>query len=94
VTVPRNHKKRRQRKPWLKSVRVNPDGIVTFGLGYGGRFSAKNWPGGKPPAVGTVRTWLRKGEAAGEFERKGVQRTGKPGRPPVLWGLADRKDAS
>jgi hypothetical protein len=85
--MPRNHKKRRRRKPWLKSVRVNPDGSATFGLGIGGRFSMKNWPGGPPPTLGTVRRWMRQGEAEGRFERVGFERTGKPGRPAVLWGL-------
>jgi len=72
--MPRNHKKRRQRAP---GHQARP------------RFSIRNWPDGPPPAVGTVRTWLRNAEAEGAVERAGVQRTGKPGRPPVLWGLTD-----
>jgi hypothetical protein len=43
----------------------------------------------KDPAVSTVRGWLRQLEAAGTAERKGVERTGKPGRPPTLWGLTE-----
>jgi hypothetical protein len=82
--MPRNHKKR-PRKPWLKYTRANPDGSVTFGLGMRGNFNIRNWPGGPPPALGTVRTWLRKLEDNGHVERAGVRRTGKPGRPPVLW---------
>lgn len=86
--MPRNHKKRK-RKPWLKSVRSNPDGSVTFALGYGGRFNIRDYPNTPPPAVGTVRGWLKQAEAEGKVERKGVERTGKPGRPAVLWGLPD-----
>ena len=71
ITVPRNHKKRRQR------TARRP------------RFSIRNWPGGPPPALGTVRRWLRQSEAAGVAERKGVLHTGKPGRPPGLWGLPE-----
>jgi hypothetical protein len=43
----------------------------------------------KAPALNTVRGWLRQMDAAGTAERKGVERTGKPGRPPVLWGLTE-----
>jgi len=53
------------------------------------RFSIRNWPDGPPPALGTVRTWLKQAEAEGLVERKGVERTGKPGRPAHLWGLPE-----
>ena len=43
----------------------------------------------KDPAISTVRSWLRQLESAGIAERKGVEHTGKPGRPAVLWGLTD-----
>jgi DNA-binding PadR family transcriptional regulator len=75
--MPRNRKKRRQRAPAHQARHVRP------------RFSIRNWPAGPPPALGTVRTWLRQAEDAGMVERKGVGHTGKPGRPPVLWGLTD-----
>lgn len=37
-----------------------------------------------------MRGWLRRLETAGIVERKGTERTGKPGRPPVLWGLTEK----
>lgn len=43
----------------------------------------------KAPAISTVRAWLRGLEDAGIAERKGVEHTGKPGRPAVLWGLTE-----
>ena len=88
--MPRNHKKRR-RKPWLKYARVNPSGAVTFGLGMGGRFDMRKWPGEcPPPALGTVRKWLRDGEAAGVCERRRGESAGKPGRPPDLRQLTEK----
>jgi hypothetical protein len=39
----------------------------------------------KAPALGTVRGWLRQLEATGDVERAGVEHTGKPGRPAILW---------
>lgn len=50
----------------------------------------------KDPALSTVRGWLRQLEAAGIAERKGVERSGKPGRPATLWGLTEkgREDAA
>lgn len=53
------------------------------------RFNIREYPDTPPPALGTVRGWLNKAEAEGLIERKGVQRTGKRGRPAVLWGLPD-----
>jgi DNA-binding PadR family transcriptional regulator len=38
-----------------------------------------------PPALGTVRRWLKQAEAQGLVERAGVEHTGKPGRPAHLW---------
>jgi hypothetical protein len=43
----------------------------------------------KDPAISTVRGWLRQLESAGIAERKGVEYTGKPGRPAVLWELTE-----
>lgn len=54
------------------------------------RFSIRDYPDTPPPALGTVRGWLNKAEAEGKIERKGVRRTGKRGRPAVLWGLTDQ----
>jgi hypothetical protein len=58
------------------------------------RFSIRNYPDTPPPALGTVRTWMKKAEAEGLIERKGVQRTGKRGRPAVLWGLTEAAEES
>jgi hypothetical protein len=44
----------------------------------------------KEAALGTVRGWLRQLEAAGDVERAGVERTGKPGRPAVLWQMTEQ----
>jgi hypothetical protein len=52
------------------------------------RFSIRDWPNSPPPALGTVRRWLHQAEAEGLIERRGVQRTGKPGRPAHLWAIA------
>lgn len=41
----------------------------------------------KPPALGTVRRWLKAGIAEGTIERAGERRTGKPGRPEHLYHL-------
>jgi predicted ArsR family transcriptional regulator len=41
----------------------------------------------RPPALGTVRRWLKQGVAEGTIERAGEERTGKPGRPAHLWQL-------
>jgi predicted ArsR family transcriptional regulator len=49
----------------------------------------RHYPGGPPPALGTVRRWLKRAEAEGMIERKGVEYTGKPGRPAHLWGLPE-----
>jgi hypothetical protein len=73
----RNHKRHRKRAPGHKVRQPQP------------RFSIRNWPHGPPPALGTVRSWMRQAEDAGLAERKGVERTGKPGRPAVLWGLTE-----
>ena len=43
-----------------------------------------------PPALGTVRKWLRDGEAAGVCERRRGESAGKPGRPPDLWQLTEK----
>jgi hypothetical protein len=40
-----------------------------------------------PPALSTVHGWMRQAKAEGLIEPKGTRRTGKRGRPPVLWGL-------
>jgi hypothetical protein len=53
------------------------------------RFNIRDYPDTPPPAVATVRTWLRKAEAQGLVERKGVEHTGRAGRPAVLWGLPE-----
>jgi predicted ArsR family transcriptional regulator len=37
---------------------------------------------------------MKKAEAEGLIERKGVQRTGKRGRPAVLWGLTEAAEES
>ena len=50
------------------------------------RFSIRDYPDTPPPALGTVRTWLRNAEAEGLVERAGVERAGKRGRPAQLWG--------
>lgn len=39
------------------------------------------------PSLSTVRRQVRQAVADGDIEAKGVQRTGKPGRPPVQYGL-------
>ena len=39
------------------------------------------------PTIGTVRRWCEACAAEGWIERKGVERTSKPGRPAVIWGL-------
>ena len=39
--------------------------------------------------MSSVRRWLKAAEAEGTVERKGVARTGKPGRPAILWGLTE-----
>lgn len=39
----------------------------------------------KPPALGTVRRWVKQGVAEGLIEPAGVERTGKPGRPANLY---------
>lgn len=41
----------------------------------------------KPPALGTVRRWVKQAEAEGTIENVGVERTGKPGRPARLYQL-------
>ncbi len=41
----------------------------------------------KPPALGTVRRWLKQNVADGLVERAGEEYTGKPGRPAHLWQL-------
>ena len=41
----------------------------------------------KPPALGTVRRWVKQAEADGLIEPAGVERTGKPGRPANLYQL-------
>jgi transposase len=79
--MPRSHKKRRQRAPGRRTRQA------------AARFSIRNWPHGPPPAIGTVRTWLRQLEDEGRVERAGVRHTGKPGRPPVLWKIAGKDDA-
>jgi predicted ArsR family transcriptional regulator len=38
------------------------------------------------PSLGTVRRWMKQLEAAGHVER-GVEHTGKPGRPAHLWTM-------
>lgn len=55
------------------------------------RFSIRDWPDTPPPSLGAVRRWLHQAEAEGLIERRGVQRTGKPGRPAHLWGLAGQR---
>jgi len=44
----------------------------------------------KAPALSTVRGWLRGLEDAGDIERAGVERTGKPGRPALLWQMTEQ----
>lgn len=44
----------------------------------------------KDPALSTVRGWLRRLETEGLVERRGVEHTGKPGRPAVLWGATEK----
>jgi DNA-binding PadR family transcriptional regulator len=41
------------------------------------------------PSLGTVRRWLEACVEEGLAERKGVDRTGKPGRPAILYGLSE-----
>lgn len=42
------------------------------------------------PTLGTVRRWLNASAAEGLIERKGIRRTGKPGRPAMQWGLTEQ----
>ena len=42
------------------------------------------------PSLSTVRKWVKQLEAAGDIEAKGTERTGKPGRPPVMYGLTEQ----
>lgn len=42
------------------------------------------------PSLSTVRRQLKQLEADGDIERKGVDRSGKPGRPAVLYGLTEQ----
>ena len=44
----------------------------------------------KAPAIGTVRGWMRQLEQRGDVVRAGVEHTGKPGRPAVLWQLTEQ----
>lgn len=53
------------------------------------RKASGRWPFGGP-SMSTVRRQLKQLEAEGLAERKGVERTGKPGRPAQLWGLTER----
>lgn len=47
----------------------------------------------RPPALGTVRRWVKKGVADGTIERGPDEHTGKPGRPSHTWQLtAEGKD--
>jgi DNA-binding PadR family transcriptional regulator len=41
------------------------------------------------PTLGTTRRWLEECVAEGFVERKGVEHTGKPGRPAILYGLSE-----
>ena len=58
-----------------------------------GRYSKGHVPWNKglalttTPTIGTIRRWCEECAAEGWIERKGVKRTGKPGRPAVIWGL-------
>jgi hypothetical protein len=40
--------------------------------------------------MSTVRRQLKQLEADGDIERVGVDRTGRPGRPPVQYGLTEQ----
>ena len=42
------------------------------------------------PSLSSVRRWLKQLEANGDIERKGINRTGEPGRPAVLYGLTEQ----
>jgi DNA-binding PadR family transcriptional regulator len=42
------------------------------------------------PSLSTVRKWMKQLEAAGDIEPKGTERTGKPGRPPMMYGLTEQ----
>lgn len=42
------------------------------------------------PTIGTVRRWVKACVAEGTVEQVGVEHTGKPGRPAVLWGLTEK----
>ncbi|HTU03548.1 MAG TPA: hypothetical protein VMG58_17080, partial [Candidatus Sulfotelmatobacter sp.] len=42
------------------------------------------------PTLGTVRRWLQACVDEGTVERKGVEHTGKPGRPATLYGLTEK----
>lgn len=54
-----------------------------------GTIQPKAWKDPRAPTLGTVRRWMRQAEADGLIERKGVERTGKPGRPATLWGVTE-----
>lgn len=43
-----------------------------------------------PPSLSTVRKQMRQLEADGDVERAGVDRTGKPGRPAIMWQLTEK----
>lgn len=42
------------------------------------------------PSLSTTRRWLQACVDEGWAERKGTERTGKPGRPAVLYGLSEK----
>jgi DNA-binding PadR family transcriptional regulator len=43
-----------------------------------------------PPSLSTVRRQMRQLEADGDIERVGVDRTGKPGRPAIMYRLTEK----
>lgn len=55
----------------------------------GRRRTKARYPWG-PPSMSTVRRQLKHLEAEGIIERTGLDHTGKPGRPSVLYGLTEK----
>ena len=53
------------------------------------REMAPRWPWGGP-SMSTTRRQLKQLEADGDIERVGVDRTGKPGRPAVLYQMTEQ----
>lgn len=80
------------RRSLKQAGHVRPSGQVQH-PGQSGKYAKGHVPWNRglalttTPTIGTVRRWCEACAAEGWIERKGVERTGKPGRPAVIWGL-------